>query len=204
MSKNQRLLLTVIGLSIVLFIGLNIMGSDEGFLFDVKIMDLIHGKVTVVGQKIMGIITYLGSKYIFAVLGIGLFGYYVWAMEREKAWMVFIAIVVSYLCNAILKLTFARVRPEAYMLITKTSYSFPSGHAMVSMSFYSTMTYILTKHMKNRKLRPIIWILNFGLIGVIGFSRMYLGVHWPTDILAGYILGFMIFYWGKEKFGVKI
>ena len=88
-----------------------------------------------------------------------------------------------------LKNIFVRTRPLKYFLIEQGGYSFPSGHAMVSMTFYTTMVYILLKDQKRNKIQGILWAINFIIITLIGFSRIYLGVHWPTDILTGYLIG---------------
>lgn len=100
--------------------------------------------------------------------------------------------------NATFKNIFSRTRPLNYILIEHGGYSFPSGHSMVSMSFYTALTYILLKNVKDKKTRTLVWIGNFVLIGLIGFSRLYLGVHWPTDVLVGFSLGFIFFEISKN------
>lgn len=100
----------------------------------------------------------------------------------------------SYGVNFIFKNIFIRVRPLEYFLIEQGGYSFPSGHAMVSMSFYTTMTYLISKGRKKRSSRIILFITNFVIVTIIGFSRVYLGVHWPTDVLMGFIVGLVFTY----------
>lgn len=88
--------------------------------------------------------------------------------------------------NVLLKVIFQRERPIGYRLIEMTGYSFPSGHAMVSMAFYGLLIYIIYHYVKNKKLRNILIIINFLLIALIGISRVYLGVHYLSDVLTGY------------------
>lgn len=200
-ENNYILLLLVIFLAIVLFIGFNVTNSEEGFLFDEIIMEKIHSNTTVFGTNVMKIITSLGSKYFFISIGlIGLF-YFIHTMERRYAWLLISSIPISFIINLILKLTFTRTRPEIYMIIQQSGYSFPSGHSMVSTSFYTMCTYILLDRFKieNKKYKIGAWTVNFLLIGLIAFSRVYLGVHWPTDVIAGILAGGMVFYISKES-----
>jgi undecaprenyl-diphosphatase len=90
--------------------------------------------------------------------------------------------------NYWLKMLFVRARPALWnWIIDVAHYSFPSGHAMVSMVIYGFIGYILAKQFPQWR-RPII-TLTVALIVAIGFSRLYLGVHWPTDVAAGYAVG---------------
>lgn len=94
------------------------------------------------------------------------------------------------LINQVMKLFFAKPRPELWhRLITETSFSFPSGHAVGSMVVYGFIAYILAKEMQQHK--HIIYATASLLIIAIGLSRLYLGVHYPTDIIAGYGIGFI-------------
>lgn len=83
-----------------------------------------------------------------------------------------------------------RARPDASLhLVTQGGYSFPSGHSVTSIVFYGLMLYLIQKHCKNEKLKTVLsWICGI-LAAVIGPSRIYVGVHWPTDVLAGWCLG---------------
>lgn len=94
------------------------------------------------------------------------------------------------LINQVMKLFFAKPRPELWhRLITETSFSFPSGHAVGSMVVYGFIAYILAKEMQQHK--HIVYATASLLIIAIGLSRLYLGVHYPTDIIAGYGIGFI-------------
>lgn len=98
-----------------------------------------------------------------------------------------VTVLGSELFSYLIKIFVHRTRPDVSLLIEDT-YSFPSGHATISIAFYGFITYVLIKNYK--KLGKIIsLILGILLIGLIGFSRLYLGVHYTTDVLGGYIIG---------------
>lgn len=200
-KKNYGLLFIILAISIVFIIGFNVSDSKDGFLFDEIIMKKVHSNTTVTGTNIMKVVTSLGSKYFFIIVGLGSLFYFIHTMMRSYAWLVIAAIPGSYLLNLMLKLTFSRIRPETYMLINQSGYSFPSGHSMVSMSFYTMATYVLLDMfgVENKTHKLIAWAINFTLIFLIGFSRIYLGVHWPTDVIAGFLMGAVVFYISKEN-----
>lgn len=194
MRENKKnTFLMIIAIILALGIGIGVRNSTEGILFDIAIMDLIHKDSSPIGISIMKFITFFGSKYFFIVVGLGIVIYLINKKQRRKARLITISIGGSFILNALLKLIFSRTRPLSYMLIEHGGYSFPSGHSMVSMSFYTTLTYLLLENVKDKKTRTFIWIGNFVLIGLIGFSRIYLGVHWPTDIIVGFLMGYMFF-----------
>ena len=88
--------------------------------------------------------------------------------------------------NQILKFIFRRERPTGYRLIEMSGYSFPSGHAMASLAFYGLLIYITKRLVKNKYLKILLIILNIAIIILIGVSRIYLGVHYLSDVLTGY------------------
>lgn len=93
------------------------------------------------------------------------------------------------LFNNLLKMGFHRVRPNLYF-IKETGYSFPSGHAMVTLVFYGTLLYFAFRHIPSRSLRSLLTVLAIFLILAIGVSLVYLGVHYPSDVLGSYLAGF--------------
>lgn len=90
--------------------------------------------------------------------------------------------------NQIFKAILQRPRPTEYRIINETGYSFPSGHSMVSMAFYGYLIYLIYKHIKNKYLKWTLIIVLSLLILSIGLSRIYLGVHYTSDVIAGFVI----------------
>ena len=101
--------------------------------------------------------------------------------------------IISNLCiitvlNQLIKRILQRPRPEEFRIINESGYSFPSGHSMVSMAFYGYLIYLIYNNMKNKYLKfGLITILSILIIS-IGVSRIYLGVHYTSDVLAGFLI----------------
>ncbi len=90
--------------------------------------------------------------------------------------------------NQLLKRILQRARPTEYRIIQETGYSFPSGHSMISMAFYGYLIYLIYKHVKNKCIKWISISLLSILICLIGISRIYLGVHYTSDVLGGFLI----------------
>lgn len=89
-----------------------------------------------------------------------------------------------------MKHIFLRARPDAVLhLVKQGGFSFPSGHSVTSVIFYGVLIYLLNRHCKNDKLRKVLTAICGFLALAIGPSRIYVGVHWPTDVLAGWCIG---------------
>ena len=95
------------------------------------------------------------------------------------------------LLSFLLKNTFQRLRPDTFFLVTETSFSFPSGHALATMCFYGMLAFFIMRETSSWPLRLWVATLTLFLSLAIGISRIYLGVHYPTDVVAGYAVGFM-------------
>ena len=91
--------------------------------------------------------------------------------------------------NNLLKVIIARPRPDINRLVDETGYSFPSGHSITSMVFYGYLIYLIYKYVDNRKVKIPLMIFLVLLIPVIGLSRIYLGVHYTSDVVGGFLLG---------------
>ena len=107
---------------------------------------------------------------------------------REAALLGFV-LGMTALINTALKILIQRPRPQFHPLVVENSYSFPSGHAMDSFVFYMTLVYLIYHLTKNKVLTAVAFIFASCLVLTIGISRVYLGVHYPTDIIAGYTAG---------------
>lgn len=194
LKKNKIGTLAILALILLITIGINVRNSDEGILFDEQVMEYIHSRTTPLGISIMKKVTYLGSVNFLIPLSVII----LFKMARNGnisgIILLILSLAGSFGLNFIIKGIFIRTRPVEYFLIEQGGYSFPSGHSMVSMSFYTTMTYLLTKNQKQKKVKGGLWIASYIMVGAIGFSRMYLGVHWPTDVIVGYLLGYLFYY----------
>ena len=98
--------------------------------------------------------------------------------------------------NQIIKFIMQRPRPTEFRIIEETGYSFPSGHSMVSLAFYGYLVYLIYKYINNKHLKRTLIIILSVLICVIGVSRIYLGVHYTSDVLGGFLisLAYLIIY----------
>ena len=98
--------------------------------------------------------------------------------------------------NQLIKRILQRPRPTEYRIIEETGYSFPSGHSMVSMAFYGYFIYLIYKYVKNKYVKWISISLLSLLICAIGISRIYLGVHYTSDVLGGFLISisYLIIY----------
>ena len=101
---------------------------------------------------------------------------------------IFLNLIVISLLNWILKNIVQRPRPNEFRLIDERGYSFPSGHSMISMAFYGFIIYLIYKNIQNKYIKCITIIILSILIFLIGLSRIYLGVHYTSDVLAGFLI----------------
>ena len=138
-------------------------------------------------------ITMFASEII--VLFIALLFLLIFKNKRYGIFVIFNAFNILIL-NILLKLIFMRDRPYDLMIITETGYSFPSGHAMCALGFYGFIIYLTWHFNLEKKVKIIFTILLSILIVLLGVSRVYLGVHYASDVLAGYMVSaaYLIIY----------
>jgi undecaprenyl-diphosphatase len=170
---------------IVLFINSTTVSSIDAWVYK-EVSTPMNPSLTLA----MRFITESGSTIAVIILCLSLFLFTI----TRKEWAIPVAstVIVTSLSNVLLKSLFSRERPNILQLIYEPDYSFPSGHAMINMAFYTMIFLIANKAVKNKKIRIGISILCVVLPLIIGISRIYLGVHYASDVIAGWMLGFII------------
>ncbi|WP_026462739.1 phosphatase PAP2 family protein [Adhaeribacter aquaticus] len=142
--------------------------------------------------RFMVVITFFASRNFISAVSLILIFYFLF-VRRHKWYSLKVPVIAlgSISLNLILKYFFNRQRPEIDHLVESSGLSFPSGHAMISASFYSLLLYLIWNRVKNPVWRIVLLIIIGALILLIGFSRIYLHVHYATDVLAGFAAGFI-------------
>ncbi len=145
-------------------------------------------------------LTKLGHVWVAGGAVIGFFIYFLLFRRDLRAGL---GLVCSYLGSAysvvLLKDAVLRIRPVApFALITERFSSFPSLHATLSVSVYALTIFLFLRRTHSRHKRRIGISIAISLVLLIGFSRLYLGVHYPLDILGGYLIGFVFLYLGRK------
>ena len=191
MKKKQVLLVFLILCFLSILIGIKIYPInpvDEAIyntLFSIRnqFWDTFFSMITICGNTITVII----------LVAISLF------FLKKERYLLLIAVCTTVGMTQLFKCLVQRTRPDHIRLIVEKGYSFPSGHAMISISLYGFFLYFVYHNVKNKQLRWIFISLLSILILGIGCSRVYLGVHYPSDILGGYCLSLFILLFLIDK-----
>lgn len=110
----------------------------------------------------------------------------------RAALMLLLTMASAAILNLVVKLTFARARPEAFFGNVPDSFSFVSGHALFSACYFGVLAGIIVAHVATDWQRAVVWVLTCTTVTGIGLSRVYLGVHYLTDVIAGFALAALI------------
>jgi membrane-associated phospholipid phosphatase len=154
--------------------------------FDLHIRLAVHQYASSGLTLAMEAFSDLGSPVFLSCLFVVLLIIFLLMRWRFAAIWLAVSMAGALALDVTLKDVFHRARPIAYFIPQPQSYSFPSGHALGSFCFYMVLAGVLTARIRNLAVRVLIWVFAGLLVGMIGFSRVYLGVHWPTDVIAGY------------------
>ena len=138
-------------------------------------------------------VTSLASVVVLAVMAAVIAAL---APGKAPGWYVAVNLACVVVLNVVLKAIVQRPRPEGFRLVAESGYSFPSGHSMVAMAFFGLLIWMIWRHHKRDAMR-VVWCAFFALvIAAVGVSRIYLGVHYASDVLAGFCvsLAWLAFY----------
>lgn len=183
MKKKKIIEIVVITLLIIVITTISIgVITKREFLIDKYSYSLLLEHRNFFLNNFFRFITIFGEYFIFIIITIICF---MFLKNKNYKILVTINLLIIFLGNTMLKYTFLRERPNNLRLIDIGGYSYPSGHAMVSTAFYGLIIYLIYINDKNIKRRNILCIFLILLIFLISVSRVYLGVHYVTDVVAG-------------------
>jgi undecaprenyl-diphosphatase len=171
------------------------VGDGETLTFDRAVLTALRdGAGEPVGPRALQValadLTSLGSSSVLTLVVLATVGFLFLARRRHSAIYVLVASVGGGLLSIALKSLFDRPRPDVVVhLVNVSSASFPSGHALGAAAIYLTLAALLARELPRRRLRAFAVSAATVVVVIIGASRMYLGVHWPTDVLAGWCVG---------------
>ncbi|MBP2000369.1 undecaprenyl-diphosphatase [Paenibacillus shirakamiensis] len=157
--------------------------------FDSTVITFVQGWESPWLTYIMKTFTWIGSGIPAALITIvAMFIFYRWLGSRRELWFLAWMAVGSLLLNLMMKSIFQRERPMLHRIVNANGFSFPSGHAMATLSLYGGLAFLLWKHAPTWMGKLMIILFAMVFIFMIGLSRIYLGVHYPSDVLGGYLL----------------
>ena len=166
--------------------------SYDSLVIDTKVYSFIINNIMNDGlTPILKAITELGGVAFTVLAGVLIFMFC-----KKNRWFITIDLVGVTLVNQVIKHIIRRPRPNVLRLVEESGYSFPSGHSMVSMAFYGFIIYLIYKNVNNKYIKWLVISILSLLIVSIGISRIYLGVHYTSDVLAGFLISisYLIIY----------
>jgi undecaprenyl-diphosphatase len=175
--------------------------------FDSRVISAVQGMESPWLTTIMHGFTFIGSTPLVVVISIcSLFLFFKFLHHRLELVLFVVLVAGTAILNQLLKFVFQRERPTLHRLIEETGYSFPSGHSMTAFALYAALSFLLWRHVPSKSGRTIVICISILMILMIGCSRIYLGVHYPSDVVGAYLAsGFWftfcvwIFQWYMEN-----
>ena len=180
-----------IAIALLVIVIRQVFGNDQA-TFDQEVFDHLLPYVTDTNTAIMKVFTFLGSYQLLIPAFLLFFALYYFTQKNKWYFIKIVTITVTNLLLLFgLKFFFNRPRPLIPLLKEVPGLSFPSGHAMMGLTFFGLIIYIVYRDVANKWLKWIIIILLLFIILLVGFSRVYLRVHYASDVIAGYCFGIL-------------
>ena len=171
---------------IIFLIVVKFLLDDNLSIFDTAIYNVIIFLKSPLTTNIMKVISFFASP-LFCIISVPIF--FLLIKNKDLGKLYTLNLIIAFLLNTGIKFIFARERPLDINLIKEMGYSFPSAHAMVSLCVYGFLSYLLVKSKLSKNIKiigiPFMVILTI----LIGLSRIYLGVHFASDIIGGFACG---------------
>ena len=177
----KKWVLFIISLTIFIFISLCVYFNLTSS-FDLIIYNFIISFKNDFLTNFLKVITLFGGEYIILLITFS----FLFIKNKKFFLSLFIDMILIVLFNYFLKFFFLRERPIDLMIINETGYSYPSGHSMVAVSFYGFILFLIWKMNIKKVYKYLFSFVIVLLMILIGISRIYLGVHFPSDVIGGY------------------
>jgi undecaprenyl-diphosphatase len=186
---NKKLIYSII--SFIVFIAIFLTVAFGNHTLDLKISEGMNKINTI---HFNSFFIFLGDYGNFIIVAVALMflGIFISMKERKKAIVLAIALACGFVVEKFIKLIFERQRPNL-QLLTDLENSFPSGHATLAIILFSLIIYFYKDEIKDKIRKNYFIAINIFFILLIGFSRIYINVHWFSDVIGGFALGFFIF-----------
>jgi undecaprenyl-diphosphatase len=157
-------------------------------VFDSTIISFIQGLEIPAITSFMKFFTFIGAGFPSVFLSVIVLFFLYKVLHHRRELILFLwAVIGSALLNEVLKFIFHRTRPTLHRIVNANGFSFPSGHSMAAFSLYGILAFLLWRHIPSSLGRGILIIFSTVMIMAIGISRIYLGVHYPSDVIGGFL-----------------
>jgi membrane-associated phospholipid phosphatase len=163
--------------------------SNEITVFDNNLARWVHSFANPTLDAFFNALSALGGTVGITALTIIAFAFLMWRGHAHHAWQLALAVVGGLVINQALKMLFHRTRPDLWPGAQFAGFSFPSGHATLSLCLFGMFAWLGWQFFRSRAVRTGWTLLMVLLILLVGLSRIYLGAHYPSDVLAGYLSG---------------
>lgn len=175
--------------------------------FDSLVITFVNGMESPLLTSLMKFFTFIGGGVPVVVVSFIIMFFLYKVLHHRRELILFIWVVIgSAILNESLKLIFHRARPVLHRIIDANGFSFPSGHSMAAFSLYGVVAFLLWRHVSTPIGRGILLIASIIMIMAIGVSRIYLGVHYPSDVIGGFLASgslLTVSIWFYQRFQEK-
>jgi undecaprenyl-diphosphatase len=154
--------------------------------FDLAVRDWLHQFASPGMTRAMTAISLMGYSILIAALVVAIAVFLFLRWRHAAGWLA-ITMAGALVMDLALKFAFRRPRPQVFFGVEPHSYSFPSGHALCSFCFYGVLAGLIAARTRSPALRVTVAVIAAVLVLAIGVSRVYLGMHYPSDVIAGYL-----------------
>ncbi len=184
------LLAAAVALALFVWLGYQVR-SGEPTAFDLTVRAAVRSRETADLTTVMWGASHFGAPARLLPLGLAAATAFLIRGWGRGALLVVVTLIGALVLNVVLKELFGRARPEAFFghYAAATSFSFPSGHALFATCFFGGIAVLLSHRLRGRPAQILVWAAALLLTSLIGVSRIYLGVHYPTDVIGGFAVG---------------